>query len=167
MRTARVALTLAVALLITSSLSAAEKKARVKAPPKCPAADRVDRMLAGLTLTDDQKAKLGEITKECGPKMVELQKKIDSILTDDQKKARAEAMKTAKAEGKTGKEAANAVDAALKMTDDQKAKMAEARKEMSVLDKGLRGKVMEVLTAEQKEELKKKAPKPAKPQVAK
>jgi hypothetical protein len=38
---------------------------------------------------------------------------------------------------------------------------------MSVLDKGLRGKVMEVLTAEQKEELKKKAPKPAKPPVAK
>lgn len=165
MRTAQVALTLAVALLIASSLSAAEKKARVKAPPKCPAAALAERMLTGLTLTEDQKTKLGEITKEFGPKMVEIQKKIDGILTDDQKKARAGAMKTAKTEGKTGKEAANAVDAALKMTDDQKAKMAEARKEMSVLDKGLRGKVMEVLTAEQKEELKKK-PKPAKPPVA-
>ena len=157
MRSARVVLTLAVVLLMASALAAAPKKGKgkkeKKAPP-CPAAQRVERMLTGLTLTEDQQAKLGEIKKEFGPKLMELMKKMD-VFTPEQKKARAEAAKAAKAAGKKGKEAREAVEAAVQLTDEQKAAMAEAKKQMGPLQKELTQKVLAVLTPEQKEQLKK------------
>ena len=113
-------------------------------------------MLAGLEISDDQKAKLGEIQKEFGPKLLEAMKAMDGILTPEQKQARAEAGKAARDAGKKGKEMADAVEAALKLSDDQKAKFTEARKQMGEIEKGLRAKVTEVLTAEQKAKLQKK-----------
>ena len=156
MRSARIVLTLGVVLLMASALAAAPKKGKgkKKKAPRCPAAQRVDRMLSGLTLTDEQKAKLDEIKKEFGPKLMEVMKKMD-VLTPEQKKARAEAAKAAKAAGKKGKEAREAVEAAVKLTDDQKAKMAEVKKEMGPLQKELTQKVLAVLTPEQKQQLKK------------
>ena len=114
------------------------------------------RVTAGLTLTAEQKAKMDELCKDLGPKLMTIMKKMDT-LTPEQKKAQAEAMKAARDAGKKGKEAADAVAAALKLTDEQKAKQAEMRKEMAPLEKELREKVMAVLTSEQKEQLKKKA----------
>jgi Spy/CpxP family protein refolding chaperone len=139
------------------ALQKAEKK-----PPKCPAADRIERMLQGLTLSDAQKAKLAEVAKECGPKMVEANQKLDALLTLEQKQARVEAMAAAKTAGKKGKEMQEAVEAALKLTDDQKAKYTAARTAMGELEKGLREKVMGVLTPEQVEQVK-KARQPQKP----
>jgi hypothetical protein len=162
MRTARLIVTLAVALLITSSIVAAERKKAAKQPPKCPAAAAAERLLAGITLTEEQKTKIGEITKEFGPKMLELNNKRNAIVPPEKMKAGAEARKTATAAGAKGKAVQDAVDAAMKLTDEEKAKMAEVRKEMQPLEKGLREKVMALLTAEQKEEIKKRAPKPAK-----
>jgi hypothetical protein len=121
-----------------------------------PAAQRAERMTEGLTLTAEQKAKLGEVCKDLGPKLMEAMKKVD-VLTPEQKKAEAEARKAAKEAGKTGKEASDAVAAAVKMTEEQKSKQAAGRKEMAALEKELREKVTAVLTAEQKEQLKKKA----------
>jgi hypothetical protein len=83
MKTARVFLTLAAALLIASPLLAGEKKKGAKKAPPCPAAQICDAMTKGLTLTDDQKAKLGEITKEYGPKLVEARKAFD-VFTPEQ-----------------------------------------------------------------------------------
>lgn len=158
MRSARWALVLAVGLAVACPLLAGEKKGgkgREKKPPKCPAAERVERMLQGVTLTDDQKAKLDEVKKEFGPKLAETMQKIDSVLTDEQKKARAEAATAAKAAGKKGKEMAQAIEEALKLTDEQKTKMAELKKQMGELEKSLREKVISVLTPEQKDQLKK------------
>jgi len=140
------------AVVVTAwSVVAAEKKA-----PPCPAAQRIERMTQGLTLTDDQKAKFAELAKEFGPKLMDAMKKTD-VLTPEQKKAQADARKAAKEAGKQGKELTEAVMAATKITDDQKAKQAEARKEMSALEKGFAEKARAVLTPEQKDELKKKA----------
>lgn len=157
MRSARVVLSLGVVLLMASPLLAgpgkhAPKKQK-KAPP-CPAAQRVEKMLKGIDLTDAQKAQLKEIQKEFGPKLMAAMKKAD-VLKPEQKKARAEAAKAAKAAGKKGKEAHEAVEAAVKLTDDQKASMAEARKEIGSLEKELRAAVAAVLTPEQKEKLPK------------
>ena len=145
----------ALALAITSPMLAAEKKREQKAPP-CPAAQRVERMTEGLTLTADQKSKLEPVCKELGPKMMDAMKKMD-VLTPEQKKAQAEAMKAAKGAGKTGKEAHDAVAAAVKLTDEQKATQKEVRKEMGDLEKCLREKVKAILTPEQQEQLKAKA----------
>ncbi len=143
MKTVRIAVLLALTLAVAGSMLAAEKKKAEKKPPPCPAAQRAERMTAGLNLTAEQKAKLTEICKDLGPKLKAVIEKMD-VLTPEQKKARAEAMKAAKAAGKTGKEAAEAAAAAVKLTDEQKARQAEARKEMAPLEKELREKVMAV-----------------------
>jgi Spy/CpxP family protein refolding chaperone len=158
MRAARVVLILAVALLVASSALAGPKKGEQKQPknpPKCPAADRIEKMLAGITLTDEQKAKLEEIKKEYGPKFVEAAEKMGSVFTDEQKKARAEAAKTAKAAGKKGKEIQEAIASATKLGDEQKTKLDEVKKQQGSLEKEFRNKVISVLTPEQKDQMKK------------
>jgi Spy/CpxP family protein refolding chaperone len=154
MRTLRTALIVGMALLIASPVFAAQKKEKVKKEPPCPAAQRVDKLLEGLTLTAEQQTKLGEIKKEFGPKLMEALKAAD-VLTPEQKKVAAEAAKAAKAAGKKGKELGEAVAAAVKLTDDQKAKQAEAKKQVGELEKQLREKTVAVLSPEQKEQIKK------------
>ena len=88
-----------------------------------------------LNLTDQQKAKLADLRKEYEPKFKANHEKMESILTPQQKKARDEAVKAAFAAGKKGKEMFDAIGAAMKLTDDQKAKMAEAWKQTGALFK--------------------------------
>ncbi len=107
----------------------------------------------GLKLTDDQKAQVKELRKEYGPKF---KAAADSILTAEQKKARADAVKAAKAEGKKGREVMKAAHEAVKLTDEQKAKIKEA---MKPLHKEVREKIMAILTPEQKAQLKQKCEK--------
>jgi gas vesicle protein len=156
MRTARLALLVTLALMITGSVLAADKKAEKKAPP-CPAAQRIERWTQGLTIADEQKPKFAELCKEFGPKMKDVMKKNQDVLTPEQKKAQAEAVKAAKEAGKKGKEIDAAIAAVVTLTDEQKAQRAEIKKEMGGLEKELRGKLMDVLTDEQKEQIKKKA----------
>jgi len=157
MRTVRTVLVLAIALAIAAPALAQKKERppREKKAPKCPAMAMMERMSENLNLTPDQKAKIEAIAKEFGPKMAEAQKKTD-VLTPEQKKAMQDAGKAAKEAGKKGKEARDAVDAAVKITDDQKAKMNEARKELGVIQKEMREQFMTVLTPEQKEQFKPK-----------
>lgn len=103
-----------------------------------------------ITLTAEQQTKLDEIKKEQGPKLAELTKKLDSVLTDEQKAARKEAMAKAKADGKKGKEAAAAVDEALKLTDEQKKQRAEIQPELAKLQLSVKEQIHGLLTDEQK-----------------
>jgi Spy/CpxP family protein refolding chaperone len=113
-------------------------------------------MLAEIELTAEQKAKLEALKKEMGPKLMEARKKTEGILTEEQRNARAEAQKAARAAGKTGQEARAAAEAAVKLTDEQKTKMAAARKAAGELQRQVRDKVMALLTPEQKETIKAK-----------
>jgi Spy/CpxP family protein refolding chaperone len=96
---------------------------------------------------------------------------MEGILTPEQKKARDEARKTAKAAGKNRKEIHEAVLAAINLTDAQKTKLDEARKAAEATRKEFRQKVMDILTPAQKDKLKarqqrrkaKESAKPAKP----
>ena len=125
---------------------AADKKKK-----KAPTAVRVPKTVE---LTADEKTKLDALNKEFGPKLAELRKKQASIITADQKKARAEALKKAKADGKKGKELQAAANAALALTDDQKKQQAETKKAAGSLNKEIRGKFAALLTDEQKAKLK-------------
>lgn len=168
MRTARMVLVLVVAVLIASPLLAKEAKKKVAAKPaRCPADQQICKLTEGMTLTAEQKAKFDALKKEFGPKIVEAKKKVEGVLTPEQKKARSEAQKKAKAEGKTGKDLQAALDAAMKLTDEQKAKQAEARKAVNQLTKDLDKAARAVLTDEQKATLKKKADAAKKPKKAK
>jgi Spy/CpxP family protein refolding chaperone len=157
MRIARTLMMLALALVIACPALAVDKKGQAKKEPPCPADQRITRWLEGMTLTDAQKSKLDELKKECGPKLMEAMKKMP-VLTAEQKKAQAEAVKAAKEAGKKGREVAEAGNAALKLTDEQKAQQAEARKAIAPLEKELRDKVIAVLTPEQQEQFKTKFP---------
>ena len=161
MRTVRTTVVLAVALTIAFPAIAAAEKGKKK-EPLSPAAQRIERVVAGLTLTDDQKAKLDTLKKEFDPKLTEAMKKTD-VLTPEQKKAREAAAKAANAAGKTKKEINQAVAAAVTLTAQQKGQQAEAKKQMSTLERELREGVMAALTAEQKEQLKTKPKERKKP----
>jgi Spy/CpxP family protein refolding chaperone len=101
--------------------------------------------LRDLDLTEDEEAKIQDIRKECRPKIVKALEGLRDILTDEQKKAREEALKA----GKKRKE----VLAAIKLTDDQKAKVETICKEVATLVREELEKVQDVLTAEQQAKL--------------
>ena len=103
-------------------------------------------MVKGLNLTDQQKTQYEALKKEYAPKVKEATQTLENVLTPEQKKARQEAVKAAKAAGKSRKEVWKEAQAAVKLTDQQKAKLAEARKAGEALRKEIRGKVMAILT---------------------
>jgi len=149
-------LVLALSLVFVADLSAAKRERRREGRQGGqPEFSRVDMMVRGLTLTDEQKTKVAELKKEYDPKFKENRTKFESILTDDQKKARKEAADKARVDGKKGKEVWDASLAAVKLTDEQKAKMDEAKKTMEALEKELHEKVKAMLTPEQQEQMKK------------
>jgi Spy/CpxP family protein refolding chaperone len=160
MKLTSIVLGLAVALAVASTASAQDKAGakegrRGQGPGMMMDFSRLQAQLDKLTLTDDQKAKIAAIKKEYEPKLKEARDKADSILTDDQKKARAEAMKKVMESGKRDRGAFKSVEEAIKLTDDQKAKLADARKAMMEVAQQAREKAMSVLTDDQKEQLKK------------
>ncbi len=115
-----------------------------------------ERLASLLKLTPDQKAKAAALRKEYEPKLHDaFQKKIDAILTADQRKAKDAAVKAAKAAGKKGPEVFQAVRSAVKLTDDQKKKLASLRGDMPPVVKEFHDKLAKILTPEQKVKLDK------------
>jgi len=161
MRMARNVLVLALVLAMAAPLMAQREGRRKEGKRRRPAKVKQEplqfmlgNLLKEIELTAEQKAKLEQLKKEMGPKVMEARKKVDSIFTEEQRKARAEAQKAARAAGKTGKEARNAVEAAVKLTEEQKVKFAAARKAAGELQRQVRDKIMVLLTPEQKEVIK-------------
>ncbi len=150
-------LALAVSLAIVGNLSAEEKKEGKRFGRSMMGGMH---MFEGLDLSEEQKANFKELWKEHMPKLKAVGEKMRDILTEEQRAARAEAQKAAIEAGKKGKEFRDAVQDAVKLTDEQKAKFAELRKEMQALRKEMREKSREILTPEQKEILKKKGQRP-------
>src|SRR6516164_8499483 len=101
--------------------------------------------LKELDLTEDELNKIEDIRKEFRPKMVKAMKSLEGLLSDEQKKAREEALKAGKKRSE--------VLAAFKLTDDQKEKLAAAAKEVGALVREEAEKVRDVLSASQKEQL--------------
>lgn len=156
MRAISVLLTLVLSLVVVANLSAGEGKKKGKDKCKADATSVVPaEMLKGLTLTDEQKTKIEALKTEYAPKVKDAMKKMDDVLTADQKKARDEVLKADKAAGKKGPEVRKDVEAALKLTDEQKTKKEAAKNEMKTLQKDVRGKVIALLTPEQQEQVKK------------
>jgi Spy/CpxP family protein refolding chaperone len=101
--------------------------------------------LQELDLTDAEVEKFMEIRKEYRPKIEKVMKELDGLLSDDQKKARADALQA----GKHGRE----ILASLKLTDAQKEKCQAVGKEVHTLVHEELAKMREVLTEAQKEKL--------------
>jgi Spy/CpxP family protein refolding chaperone len=101
--------------------------------------------LGELDITDGELEKIAEVRKEYRPKLEKALKELGGLLSDDQKKARREAL----AAGKKRRETLEAV----KLTDEQKEKVQAVGKEVAALVREEMEKIRDVLSAEQKEKL--------------
>lgn len=136
--------------MLASVGSAQEAKGKGKKKDAAAGGQQVFQLPKEITLTDDQQTKLEALKKEHSPKLAELAKKLDDGITDDQKKARREAIAKAKADGKKGKEAQAEIEAALNLTDEQKKKRAETQPEMAKLQLSIKEQIHALLTDDQK-----------------
>src|SRR5687768_7447241 len=75
----------------------AKKDRKGKKGRKAP--DPVAKMVEGIDLTAEQQAKIEELKKEYSPKLAEVQKRRDAIMTRDRKQAERQAKKEAKDAG--------------------------------------------------------------------
>ena len=101
--------------------------------------------LEELDLTDGEVAKMAEIRTEFRPKIVKALEGLRGLLTNDQRKAREEALNA----GKKRKE----VLESLKLTADQEEKVTTVAKEVATLFREEMEKIQDVFSAEQKEKL--------------
>jgi len=135
-------LTLAVlALAIAIPLAAQDKKN--KKGGANPLANFVKKAKEA-NLSEEQLKKVEELAAEYGKKITAANAKLG-----DAGPARAKARKAAVAEGKKGKDLQAAVDAAVKLTDEQKA----AVKEADELNQQFRAEVAKLLDDQQREKL--------------
>ena len=140
-------------LAVAVSVSADETKGKKKKDKKPPSPTA--RFVEKLDLTDAQKEQAAAVDKEFAPKMAEINQTRQALLTDEQKTAEKDARKAAKDAGKTPAESRKAVDEALKLTDDQKAKMKDIQKRNTELNGKIVQALKKFLTAEQIEKLPK------------
>jgi Spy/CpxP family protein refolding chaperone len=101
--------------------------------------------LGELDLTDTEMTKIGDIRDEYRPKIRAAVKQVFDILTDDQKKAREEALKAGKKRSE--------IRESLSLSSDQKEKLESIGKDLRALVCEEMEKIREVLTPEQQETL--------------
>lgn len=146
-----------VAALVVASASAEDKKAGKKKPkPKAEPFAQLFSFPKQITPDDKQKAALAELKKEYTPKLLAIQSRAAKVMTPERQKAAAAARKEAAAAGKKGKELAEAVSAALKLSDTEKAELKAINQDRGKLFREINQKKMALLTPEQKAQLKPK-----------
>lgn len=141
-------LPLALALLVAAPLSAAGTK--TKSYTNRLVTSQLKK-LQKADLTAEQVTKIKELVTKFAEKAAPLYQK--SAYTPEQKKAYAEAIKKAKAEGKIGKELSAAYKSAVKLTAGQTA----ARKQVQDAYSAMMKEIVGMLTDEQKAKLPKKS----------
>ncbi len=159
MRTARITLAIAIALLVTVPTVAQEKK-KARGNRLSTVAQAMMRMeklhdvIKGLDLTVEQKEELKKLHEDHGPKMKEMFGKLEDIVTEEQVATAKAAAEKAKEAGKKGRAFFAAVESSIKLTDEQKKKIDELGKEMLVVQRATVKAVTAILTTEQKTKLK-------------
>jgi hypothetical protein len=122
-----------------------QKRKRKSADP----AARIKKKLAAAELPTDVLAKANKVVDDHAAKLKEAQAQVDAVLTAEQKQARREAQKKAKEAGQKRKQSQSAVEAAMKLTPEQKTKLADAEKNLAAANAAVQKGLREVLSAEQ------------------
>jgi hypothetical protein len=122
----------ALAALLTSPLAAADKNDKNLADkdPKALKLFQKDALAGfklpkGIELSAGQQEKLAALKARVAPKLAELQKQIDAVITKERRQAQSAAMQKAKAAGKDKKEILQAGQEALRLTDDEAATLQQ------------------------------------------
>ena len=119
---------LSVTLTLATACTVLSQDARRNQQRQQPAFQRVFT-LREVELTEDQQAQVVELRKKYTPQLVEIQRKHSSIFTDEQRQSQREALLAAREAGKQGREFREIVDAAVKLTDEQKEKQSTIQRE--------------------------------------
>jgi hypothetical protein len=130
-------------------LAFAQEKKGGKRKGGNPAAGLLKKVDSLTDLTDEQKEKITALKKEHEPKLQEAQQKVNAVLTAEQRQARNDAQKAARQAGKKGKEAQAEVNAAIKLTDEQKKEFDAAQKGLDEAQAAFRRSLSDVLSDEQ------------------
>jgi Spy/CpxP family protein refolding chaperone len=140
----------AAVLSLVAVVFAADEKGKKRPDPTA----GMLKKLKGVELTADQQAKVKAIADEHRPKIQAAQAKANEGLTREQKKARADAVKAAKAAGKNMKEANAAGREALNLTAEQETAFEKAQTELREANAAFTKAIAEVLTPEQRQQAK-------------
>ncbi len=110
--------------------------------------------LRGVEFTQAQQAEVERLRKKYTPQLIEIQRKHGGIFTDEQREAHREAFQAARKAGKQGTALREAVDAAAKLTDKQKEKLATIQKERADLFAQIQKELRTLLTDDQRRQLR-------------
>lgn len=150
---------LLVALTIVFLAAPAFAAKKNKDKGKHDAAAAIKKKLDAADLPADVREKVSKVLADDSPKLKEAQAKIDGLLTDEQKQAKRTAAKEAKTSGAKRKQAQSSIDAAMKLTDDQRSKLSAAENDLKSAEATLKKDLQSVLSSEQIEKLGLKAKK--------
>ena len=112
--------------------------------------------LRGVEFTEAQRPKVEAIREKYLPGLMESQRKQDAVVTDEQRKARRQALVAAREAGKTAKEVREIVQAAVTLTQAQRQQMVVIRKEQAGLLAKIQTELRALLTEEQRKELRRR-----------
>lgn len=146
-------------IAVVTGAHAADGAAKEKGKKKPEPGAQIFNLPKEVELTAEQQEKVAALKKEFGTQAAEAQKKVDDVLTAEQKQARKTASDKAKADKLKGKDAQAAIEAALNLSDEQKTKWTAAQAEFRELQGKVRAKMAEFLTDEQKAKVPGLAPK--------
>ncbi len=145
---------LAIAIFSVAAIdSGAQEKKKGQGKKGAKGPDPIGKMVANLDLTAEQQAKVDELRKEYRPKLAEIQKRRNEIMTPERRKTEKEAKQAAKDAGKKGKQAKADIDAALGLSPAESEKLAAIAKERQALIAKINADVRALLTDEQKAKL--------------
>jgi hypothetical protein len=144
--------------LVLTCLVAANCVAQDESPKAKKAAERAVanltkqtmKQFAAAKLTDEQKEKAAAIVKKHVGAVTEARKAQDSILTDDQKKSRTEAIAKAKKDGVKGNKVYAMGVKAMGLSEEEQKKYDKAKKKFQEVQGKMKSALMEILTDEQK-----------------
>jgi len=151
-----IVLSVTLTLTIASTVLSQEPKQQgsERAPQRQQAAFDQVFTLRGIEFSPSQQAQVAELRKKYTPQLIEIQKNYGGILTDEQRQAQREAFRAARETGKQDAEVRKAVEAAIKLTDEQKEKQAQIQKERAELFAKIQEELRAVLTDEQRKQLR-------------
>lgn len=145
---------LAIAIFSVASIdSDAQEKKKGKGKKGGKGPDPVGKMVAGLDLSAEQQAKVDEIRKEYRPKLAEIQKRRNEVMTPERRRTEKEAKQAAKDAGKKGKKAKADIEEALGLSPAESQKLAAIEKERQALIAKINADVRALMTDEQKAKL--------------
>lgn len=102
--------------------------------------------LPEIEFSQQQQAEVEKIREQFSPQLAENQRKWNSIITDEQQRARREAFREARQAGKKGRKLREAVEAAVELTAQQKKQQVATQRERATLLRQIRSELIALLS---------------------